>query len=75
MFNDAIAVRRDAYEAGEKAPSASELSRKLITEAKNTPERPWLAEVSSVILQQALRDADRAYQELLRLAEWPTCGP
>ena len=35
-------------------------SRQLITEAKLTPERAWLAEVSAVVLQQALRDEDQA---------------
>lgn len=42
-------------------PSVAELSKRLITEAKRTPERNWLGEVSAVVLQQALRDADRAY--------------
>jgi putative transposase len=37
------------------------LSKALITEAKRHPDRAWLAEVSSTVLQQALRDADRAY--------------
>ncbi|MGW1681538.1 RNA-guided endonuclease InsQ/TnpB family protein [Saccharopolyspora sp. NPDC002376] len=62
VFNDAIAARREAYEAGEKVPTASELSKRLVTDAKNTPERGWLGGVSAVVLQQALRDADRAYK-------------
>ncbi|MGW1675886.1 RNA-guided endonuclease InsQ/TnpB family protein [Saccharopolyspora sp. NPDC002376] len=59
-----IAIRacRDAYEAGEKIPSAAELSKRLITEAKNTADRGWLSGVSAVVLQQALRDADRAHK-------------
>ncbi|WP_245775543.1 RNA-guided endonuclease InsQ/TnpB family protein [Saccharopolyspora flava] len=62
VFNDAIAARRNAYMAGEKFPSVVELSRSLITEAKRTSERAWLGEVSTVVLQQALRDVDRAYR-------------
>jgi putative transposase len=62
VFNDAIAARRKAHEAGVNAPTMSELSRRLITDAKQTSERGWLAEVSAVVLQQALRDADRAYK-------------
>ncbi|MGW1681339.1 RNA-guided endonuclease InsQ/TnpB family protein [Saccharopolyspora sp. NPDC002376] len=62
VFNDAIRARRNAYETGEKAPTASELSTRLVTDAKNTPEREWLGGVSAVVLQQALRDADRAYK-------------
>ncbi len=34
----------------------------MITHAKKTPERSWLGEVSSVVLQQALRDVEAAYR-------------
>ena len=33
-----------------------------ITEAKHTPERAWLGEVSAVVLQQALADLNTAYR-------------
>ncbi len=36
--------------------------RKALTAAKKTQERAWLAEVSSVVLQQALADANTAYR-------------
>jgi len=62
VFNDVIAARNDARTAGLKMPSAGELSKRLLTNAKATPERAWLAEVSAVPLQQALADADRAYR-------------
>ena len=39
------------------------MSRLLITEAKRRPERAWLGEVSAVVLQQALRDCERAYTD------------
>ncbi|MEU9781405.1 RNA-guided endonuclease TnpB family protein [Streptomyces phaeochromogenes] len=55
----ALAVFRQR--AGE-FPAAGELSKQLITEAKQTTERPWLGEVSSVVLQQSLRDAEAAYR-------------
>jgi putative transposase len=61
VFNDAVAARRRAHAEGLPYPSSAELSQKLITEAKRTEERAWLGEVSSVPLQQALRDADAAY--------------
>jgi putative transposase len=38
------------------------LSKRVITEAKKTPERMWLGEVSAVVLQQSLRDLDAAYR-------------
>ncbi|MFI1523236.1 RNA-guided endonuclease InsQ/TnpB family protein [Kitasatospora cineracea] len=61
VFNDGLRAREDARAAGAPVPSAAELSRRL-TEAKRTPERAWLREVSAVVLQQALRDLDAAYR-------------
>lgn len=62
VFNDVIAERRRAHQAGEKFLSASQMQTKFVTQAKLTPERAWLAEVSSTPLQQAVRDADLAYR-------------
>ncbi|WP_406069022.1 RNA-guided endonuclease InsQ/TnpB family protein [Micromonospora sp. NBC_01638] len=62
VFNDGLRRRWQAREAGEKYVSDGELSRRLITEAKLTPERAWLGEVSSVVLQQALADLNTAYR-------------
>ncbi|GAA0515771.1 putative transposase [Saccharopolyspora erythraea NRRL 2338] len=62
VFNDAIAARRDADIEGLPAPKSAELSRTLITAAKKTPGRSWLGEVSAVVLQQSLRDAERAFK-------------
>ena len=61
VFNDAVAARRAAYDAGVPYPTDAALSRAL-TAAKRTPERAWLAEVSAVVLQQALADANTAYR-------------
>ncbi|MEO3930905.1 transposase [Micromonosporaceae bacterium B7E4] len=62
VFNDGLRLRQQAREAGEKYISDAELSRRLITEAKQTPERAWLGEVSAVVLQQALADLNSAYR-------------
>lgn len=62
VFNDGLRLRQQAWEAGEKYVSDGELSRRLITEAKLTPERAWLGEVSAVVLQQALADLNTAYR-------------
>jgi putative transposase len=62
VFNDGLRLRQQAREAGEKYISDGELSRRLITEAKLTPERAWLSEVSAVVLQQALADLNTAYR-------------
>lgn len=61
VYNDVIHAREEAHKAGLPFPKAGDLSKQLITQAKLTPEREWLGEVSSVVLQQALADADRAY--------------
>ena len=62
VFNDAVRARREAYRVGEKCPSGTVLQRRLITDAKGTVERGWLAECSNIVLQQAVRDADAAYR-------------
>jgi putative transposase len=58
---DAVVARRAAHDAGAPYPTDASLSRAL-TAAKRTPERAWLAEVSAVVLQQALADANTAYR-------------
>ncbi|MFB7168306.1 RNA-guided endonuclease InsQ/TnpB family protein [Streptomyces sp. NPDC056242] len=62
VFNDAVRARKDARAAGLPYPKAAELSQTLITCAKRTVERSWLGEVSSVVLQQSLRDVEAAYK-------------
>ncbi|MFE4255325.1 RNA-guided endonuclease InsQ/TnpB family protein [Streptomyces sp. NPDC056910] len=62
VFNDAVRARRDAHAAGLPYPKAAELSQTLITRAKQSPGRSWLGEVSSVVLQQSLRDVEAAYR-------------
>ena len=61
VFNDALRCRDGAYRAGEKITPA-EVQRRVITEAKTTPERGWMREVASVALVQSVADAHRAYQ-------------
>jgi putative transposase len=60
-FNDGLRARRKAHEAGLPYITDKELSAAL-TAAKATPERAWLGEVSSVVLQQALADLNAAYR-------------
>ncbi|MET7746599.1 helix-turn-helix domain-containing protein, partial [Streptomyces sp. NPDC005385] len=51
VFNDAVRAREEARAAKQPFPKAAELSKRLITEAKQTVERSWLGEVSAVVLQ------------------------
>ncbi|WP_329311644.1 RNA-guided endonuclease InsQ/TnpB family protein [Streptomyces sp. NBC_01262] len=62
VYNDALRAREIARSEGLPVPKAGDLSKLLITEAKRTPERAWLGEVSAVVLQQSLRDLDIAYR-------------
>ncbi|WP_326799191.1 transposase [Streptomyces sp. NBC_01808] len=62
VFNDAVRAREDARAAGRPFPKDGELSTRLITRAKQTEARSWLGEVSAVVLQQSLRDAETAYK-------------
>jgi putative transposase len=66
VFNDGLRARQAARENDETYLSDGDLSKQVITEAKQTPERAWLGEVSSVVLQQAL--ADLAAPKFLRRA-------
>ena len=55
VFNDGLRARQSARANGHKYLSDRDLSTRLITQAKATPERAWLSKVSSVVLQQAWR--------------------
>ncbi|HYV79074.1 MAG TPA: transposase [Streptosporangiaceae bacterium] len=61
VYNDALRLREQCHAAGEKV-SNSEVQRRVITLAKLTPGRAWLADVPSVALVQACNDSRRAYQ-------------
>ena len=61
VFIDALRVRGQAYRAGMKL-SDTEIQRRVITQAKTTVERGWLAEVPSVALVQSVNDSRRAWR-------------
>jgi len=75
VFNDAVRVREHARAAKQPFPKAAELSKRLITEAKQTVERSWLGEVSSVVLQQSLRDVEAAYRNFFASLKGERKGP
>ncbi|GAA2242481.1 hypothetical protein GCM10010430_25080 [Kitasatospora cystarginea] len=62
VHNDALAARREARKAGQPYPRSTDLQKLVITEAKKTPERAWLASVGVDPLIQSLRDLDTAYR-------------
>ncbi|MFJ7156734.1 RNA-guided endonuclease InsQ/TnpB family protein [Streptomyces sp. NPDC101118] len=61
VFNDALAARKAAWKADRSKIPTGTLAKRVITDAKRTPERAWLAEVSVDALQSSLRDLDSAY--------------
>lgn len=62
VYNDYLALNQAEYAAGNKFVSAYTAMRTLLTEAKRTPERAWLSEVSNIALQQAILQGERAYK-------------
>ncbi|MEM8779212.1 MAG: transposase [Cyanobacteria bacterium P01_G01_bin.49] len=58
VWNDALAICKQL----EKRPSNNDLQKLVITQAKKTDERSWLAEVSNIPLQQSVSDLGVAYK-------------
>ena len=63
-----------AHATGEPYITDAQASAAL-TQAKATPERAWLGEVSSVVLQQALADVNRAYRNFFNAVSGKRKGP
>lgn len=59
VWNDALWLYKKAERENTDRPK--NISSLVITQAKKTPERSWLSEVSSVVLQQSLRDLQTAW--------------
>src|SRR6266581_4289487 len=66
VYNDCLKLRDACHAVGEKI-SDTEVQRRVVTLAKRTPERAWLADVASVALVQACQDARRAYRNWFAL--------
>lgn len=75
VWNDALRARQDAYQQGAKRPTAAELSKRFITDAKKTAERRWLDDASAVVLQQSLRDLETAYSSFFASKNGTRKGP
>lgn len=75
VFNDGLALRRRLHAEGLPYLSDVELQRRVITEAKQTDERAWLSEVSSVVLIQALGDLRTAYWNFFASVTGKRKGP
>jgi len=58
VWNDALAICKQS----EKLPSNNDLQKLVITQAKKTADREWLATVSNIPLQQSVADLGVAYK-------------
>ena len=58
VYNNALDFNTTTYKETGKGVSASEADKRLVP---LKAEHPWLSEVSCVVLQQKLRDLDRAF--------------
>ena len=75
VWNDALAIRKAAREAGQPWPKTGDLSKRLITEAKRTPGRTWLSDAPVGVMQQSLRDLDTAYRNFFDSLSGKRKGP
>jgi len=79
VWNWALELRTDAYYEEGESVSYTDTSKRLTDRKK---EKTWLREVSSVALQQKLRDLDQAFQNFFdgrggypNFADTPTSSP
>lgn len=75
VFNDGVAAQRESYRETGKNLSRGVLSKRLITDAKLTPERSFLTEVSAVVLQQSLEDLQVGYRNFFDSKSGKRKGP
>jgi putative transposase len=74
VFNDGLHAREQAHHDGLPYVTDAQLSAWL-TAIKKAPERAWLNEVSSVVLQQALADLNLAYRNFFASIKGTRKGP
>lgn len=75
VYNDGLRLRETARAGGRPYIGDGDLQKQVITAAKQTPERSWLGEVSSVVLVQSLRDLHTAYRNFFSSLSGKRKGP
>lgn len=65
VYNRGLDQRKKAFEITGKSPSYFDQNKEL-TRLKEEDEMPWLKEIHSQVLQQGLKDLDRAFQNFFR---------
>lgn len=75
VFDDFVAHCRDSYEKDGAVPDLNEVKSLVTAQAKRTPERHWMSEVSSVALQESARDAQAGYRAFFASVAGVRRGP
>jgi putative transposase len=71
VYNHSLALQKKRYEVGEKKLSYAGLCKQL-TDWRKQPEFYWLKEIHSQVLQQSLKDLERAYRNFFaKRADFP----
>ena len=71
VYNRALALQKARHEAGEKKLGYAGLCKALV-EWKRAPEMSWLSETHAQVLQQALKNLERAYANFFeKRADFP----
>jgi putative transposase len=71
VYNWALQRRKEHYAATKKSLSAFDLNKEL-TLLKKTPEGEWLQESANALLQESIRDLDRAFSAFFKkIARYP----
>lgn len=65
VFNRGLDQKQKAFEATGKSPSYFDQNKEL-TALKEVPQTSWLKEMHSQVLQQGLKDLDRAFENFFR---------
>lgn len=63
-YNYGLRRKQEARKGGERVPTAIDLQKELTT--RKHDDLPWLNDVSKWVIQNALRDLDKAYQHFFR---------
>ncbi|MBU6995527.1 MAG: helix-turn-helix domain-containing protein [Ferrovum myxofaciens] len=68
VFNKALAMQKAIYEGGEKKLGYAGLCKELTTWKNSTGNRLAQKETHSQVLQQSLKDLERAYKKLFSIS-------
>src|SRR5215217_5605020 len=66
VYNWSLDRRKSYYAKHSRGISAKQLSSELTTTLKSEPDTLWLKETDLQVLQQALRDVDRAFEAFFK---------